>query len=84
MSESTPAGSANRKMGSVAAVCTSATAVGLVDSSVTIQALATSRMKLPILPSTVAAQSTANTGRRNGAKLPDCAAGTAAGAGVSG
>ena len=34
------------------------------------QELATSRMKLPTLPSTVAAHSTANTGWRSGAKLP--------------
>ena len=70
MSDSTPAGMASRKMGSVAAVWISATAVGLADRSVTSQELATSRMKLPTLPSTVAAHSTANTGWRSGAKLP--------------
>jgi hypothetical protein len=70
MSDSTPAGIASRKIGSVAAVWISATAVGLADSSVTSQELATSRMKLPMLPSTVAAHSTAKTGWRSGAKLP--------------
>ena len=64
MSDSTPAGMASRNTGSVAAVWISATAVGLADRSVTSQELATSRMKLPTLPSTVAAQSTANTGWR--------------------
>src|SRR5207245_2811496 len=38
--------------------------------SVTSHELATSRMKLPMLPSTVAAHRTANTGWRSGAKLP--------------
>jgi hypothetical protein len=33
---------------------------GALDKSVTSQALATSRMKLPVLPSTVATRSTAN------------------------
>ena len=73
MSDSTPAGMASRKTGSVAAVWIRATAVGLDESSVTIQALATSRMKLPILPSTVAAHSTAKTGMARGAKLPEAA-----------
>ena len=71
MSDSTPAGIASRKIGSVAAVWISATAVGLADSSVTIHELATSRMKLPMLPSTVAAHSTAKMGWRSGAKLPE-------------
>ncbi len=57
MSESTPAGIASRKIGSVAAVWISATAVGLAERSVTSHELATSRMKLPMLPSTVAAHS---------------------------
>ncbi len=70
MSESTPAGIASRKIGSVAAVWISATAVGLAERSVTSHELATSRMKLPMLPSTVAAHSTANTGWRRGAKAP--------------
>ncbi len=70
MSDSTPAGIASRKIGSVAAVWISATAVGLADRSVTSHELATSRMKLPMLPSTVAAHSTAKTGWRSGAKAP--------------
>ena len=68
MSESTPAGMASRKIGSMPAACTAATAAGEAERSVTSQALATSRMKVPVLPSTVAAQSTAKTGRRSGAK----------------
>src|SRR5258708_3982199 len=74
MSDRTPAGIASRKMGSGGAVWIRATAAGLADSSVTIQELATSRMKLPMLPSTVAAHSTANTGWRSGAKLPEAVA----------
>ena len=79
MSESTPAGMASRKIGRVAAVWISATAVGLADRSVTSHELATSRMKLPMLPSTVAAQSTAKTGWRSGAKAPGWATALAAG-----
>ena len=63
MSDSTPAGMASRKIGSVPATWIIATAVGEVERSVTSQALATSRMNEPVLPSTVAAHSTANTGR---------------------
>jgi hypothetical protein len=43
-----------------------ATAAGEADRSVTSQELATSRIKLPVLPSTVAAHSTAKTGRLSG------------------
>ena len=60
MSDSTPAGMASRKIGSVAAVWISATAAGFADKPVTIQELATSRMKPPMLPKIVAAQITAN------------------------
>ena len=73
MSESTPAGIASRKIGSVAAAWTSATAAGAPDRSVTSQALATSRMKEPTLPMIVAAQSTAKTRPRSGAKADACA-----------
>ena len=53
----------------------SATAAGEAERSVTSQELATSRMKLPILPSTVAAQSTAKTAlaqRREAARGRRC------------
>ena len=70
MSDSTPAGIANKKTGSTAAACTAATAAGLVLSSVASQPLATSRMKLPMLPSTVAIHSTAKTRSRSGASAP--------------
>jgi hypothetical protein len=58
-----------------------ATAAGAADRSVTSQELATSRMKVPVLPSTVAVHTTAKTVWRSGAKLPDdaeCLAGAAA------
>jgi hypothetical protein len=71
ISASTPAGIASRNTGNVAAACTSATAAGDVDKSVISHALATSRMKLPVLPITVATQSTANTDCRKGPKPLD-------------
>ncbi|MNT09023.1 hypothetical protein D3C72_1437860 [compost metagenome] len=46
-----------------------ATAAGEAERSVISHELATSRMKLPVLPSTVAAQRTAKTGCARGAKL---------------
>ena len=70
MSASTPAGIASRKIGRVAAACTRATAAGEGERSVISQALATSRMKLPVLPMMVAAQSTANSVCRSGARPP--------------
>ncbi|MNR05375.1 hypothetical protein D3C85_1214050 [compost metagenome] len=75
MSDSTPAGMANRNTGKVAAVCIMATAAGLLDRSVTSQALATSRMKLPILPRMVAPHSTANSVCFKGAMPPTAAGG---------
>src|SRR5688572_11921960 len=71
MSDRTPAGIASRKIGKVPAAWIIATAAGAPDRSVMSQELATSRMKLPVLPSTVAAHSTAKTGWRSGAKPPD-------------
>jgi hypothetical protein len=61
---------ASRKIGRVPAAWTMATAAGDADRSVISQELATSRMKLPVLPSTVAIQRTAKTGCARGAKLP--------------
>src|SRR4051812_41323610 len=75
MSDSTPAGIASRKIGKVPAAWIIETAAGELDRSVMSQELATSRMKLPVLPSTVAAQRTAKTVCRRGAKLPDDEAG---------
>lgn len=74
MSESTPAGIASRKIGKVPATWIIATADGEPDRSVTSQALATSRMKVPTLPRIVAAQSTAKTGCRNGEKAEEARA----------
>src|SRR5688500_11917355 len=48
-----------------------ATAAGDVEISVAIQADATSRMKVPMLPRTVAAQRTANRRWWSGANVPD-------------
>ena len=48
----------------------SATAVGDAERSAINQALVTSRMKVPVFPSTVAAHKAANMGWRNGARLP--------------
>jgi hypothetical protein len=61
MSDRTPAGMARRKIGSVPAAWIMATAAGEAEISVTSQDEATSRMKVPMLPSTVAVQTTAKT-----------------------
>ncbi len=65
-------------MGSVPAAWIIDTAAGEADSSVTSHELATSRMKLPVLPSTVAVQMTVKTICWNGAKALDVAPGFAA------
>jgi hypothetical protein len=70
MSESTPDGIASSRTGSVPAAWIADTASGEADRSVTSQALATSRMKLPMLPRTVASQIMANNFCRSGAKAP--------------
>ena len=70
MSERTPAGIARRKTGRVPAAWIMATAAGEAERSVTSQAEATSRMKVPTLPSTVAVQITAKRLCRSGAKVP--------------
>ena len=70
ISVSTPAGMARRKIGRVPAAWTMATAAGEAERSVINHELATSRMKLPVLPRTVAIQRTAKTGCASGAKVP--------------
>ena len=61
---------ASRKTGRVPAAWIMATAAGEAERSVTSQEEATSRMKVPMLPSTVAAQITAKRRCRSGAKVP--------------
>ena len=69
-SASAPAGSASRNSGSVAATCTSATQVALGAISVISQPAPTSRIQVPMLPTSAAVHMTAKTRCLNGAQAP--------------
>ncbi len=67
LSASAPLGRPSRNTGSVAAVCTNATQIGVWVSEVIIQAAATSFIQMHRLATSQVDQSMRNTGRRNGA-----------------
>ena len=81
MSASAPEGSPSRNTGSVAAVCTSATQIGLAVSVVISQAAATSFIHMHRLATSQVLHSMVNTPWRNGASAPSSSSGGAGRAG---
>ena len=65
-----PANRANSRIGRVVAVCTSATMSGVPASVVISQAAPTPWTSQPTEPTTLAAHTARNMGRRKGAKMP--------------